>query len=77
MDQLNAAMASIKQASTQSTSSTRQTEESVRDLGEMAHHMEQAVARYRLDENAAEPQDDGFVSNGFKGEQRAEIVRLI
>lgn len=50
MDQLSIAMSSIKQASVQSTSSTRQTELSVRDLGQMAQQMEKAAARYKLAE---------------------------
>ena len=48
VDQLNTAMMSIKQASAQSTVSTRQTESSVRDLVNMALQMERAVARYQL-----------------------------
>ncbi len=48
MEQLAAAMASIKQASTQTASSTRQAERSAKDLMDMAHQMEDVVARYKL-----------------------------
>ena len=58
MDQLGNAMGSIKQASSQAASSTRQTEESVRSLAEMARQMEEAAARYRLDDTHHSDVDD-------------------
>jgi methyl-accepting chemotaxis protein len=48
MDQLAAAMSSIKQASTQTVTSTRQAEQSAQDLNDMARQMQHAVSRYRL-----------------------------
>ena len=48
MEQLAAAMQSIKQASTQAAASTRQAERSAQDLNAMARQMEQAVVRYQL-----------------------------
>jgi methyl-accepting chemotaxis protein len=48
MDQLAAAMASIKQATVQTAASTRQAERSAKDLNEMAHQMQETVSIYRL-----------------------------
>ncbi len=48
MQQLLAAMASIKQAAAQTATSTRQAEISARSLSDMASQMEQAVAQYQL-----------------------------
>ncbi|MBN1679089.1 MAG: PAS domain S-box protein [Anaerolineae bacterium] len=48
MEQLTAAMVSIKQATTQAAISTRQTERSAQDLDNMARQMEQTVTRYQL-----------------------------
>ncbi|MBN1967540.1 MAG: HAMP domain-containing protein [Anaerolineae bacterium] len=48
MNQLKAAMVQIRQATNETAVSMAQTEQSVRDLMEMAHQMEQAVARYEL-----------------------------
>jgi methyl-accepting chemotaxis protein len=48
MDQLATAMISIKQATTQTAASTRQAERSAQDLNEMAHQMQQIVARYKI-----------------------------
>ncbi len=47
MEQLAAVMGGIRQTTVQSTSSTRQTEQSARHLSEIARQMEQTVARYR------------------------------
>jgi methyl-accepting chemotaxis protein len=48
MHQLSAAMVEIRQASIQAASSTQQTEQSVDNIIETAHQLEQAAARYRL-----------------------------
>ncbi len=48
MAQLAAAMHAIKQATTQTAASTRQAEQSARDLNEMARRMQEATARYRI-----------------------------
>jgi methyl-accepting chemotaxis protein len=48
MDQLVAAIAAISQATSQTAASTRQAELSAQELNDMAHEMQQAVARYRL-----------------------------
>ena len=48
MDQLSTAILSIKQATAQTSASTKQAERSAKDLNEMASLMEQAVAGYRL-----------------------------
>ena len=48
MVQLAAAMNAIKQATTQTAASTRQAEQSARDLNDMARRMQEATARYRL-----------------------------
>ncbi len=48
MDQLAAAMTSIKQASAQAAASTRQAETSAQQLLDMARHMEETIDRYKL-----------------------------
>lgn len=48
VDQLAASMVSIKQATVQTASSTRQAERSAKDLNDMAHQMQQVVARYKI-----------------------------
>ncbi|MBN1285273.1 MAG: PAS domain-containing protein [Anaerolineae bacterium] len=48
MEQLATAIQAIQQATTQMTVSTRQAERSAKDLLDMAHQMEEVVARYRL-----------------------------
>lgn len=48
MDQLSAAMGSIRQASIQTTASVQQAERSAQDLNAMAKQMQETVARYSL-----------------------------
>ena len=48
MDHLAAAMAQIKQATTQAAASAKQTEQGVRDLLSMARELEAAAARYQV-----------------------------
>jgi methyl-accepting chemotaxis protein len=49
MQQLAQAMNSIRQASIETTTGTRQAEQTAQSLNQMAHDMQQAIARYRLE----------------------------
>lgn len=48
MEQIEATIENISQAVIQNLASTHQTEKAAQDLNEVAHHLEQAVAQYKL-----------------------------
>jgi methyl-accepting chemotaxis protein len=49
MEQLASAMTAIRQATAQAQAGARQTEQAAQNLNRMAHDMQQAIARYRLE----------------------------